>query len=415
MFIIKLGIRNLFRHKKRTIITSILISLAILIYLTVNSLMGGLTELSYNNIIDLESGHFQITKPAYWEEREELSLENLMTVSSELRSEIKDIENFQAMAEQLKFSARLNNGIDELPITTVGIEVEQHKEVFTTGNYFIEGDFFKSGERKAVLGQSLAELMGLSMGDNITLVTRTQDGTFNTIDLDISGLLKTPNPTINDSTVYLPLEIAQNSLNSEGQISQIVVRLEGNKDQALTIESDLNQKLNSMDYNLQAYTWRESASTIVAMSEAQTVETTTVLAIILLIASVGIINTTILSGLERMEEIGMMKALGMREREIIGAFMVEAAGIGVIGGLIGWILSFGGVYYLAEVGIAFSQLAGEEMSFGMPILDKIYGTWDLSSFIFIFIFGVVVAVLASILPARWAARKDPIKAIYHKK
>ncbi|MFP4016434.1 MAG: ABC transporter permease [Halanaerobiales bacterium] len=415
MFIIKLGIRNLFRHKKRTVITSVLISLAILIFLTVQSLMGGMTELSYNNIIDLESGHLQITKPAYWEEREELSLENLMTVSDEFKSEIKDIENYQGMAEQLKFSARLNNGIDELPITAVGIRVDQYKDVFKTGNYFIEGDFFKTGERKAVLGQSLAELMGLSLGDYITLVTRTQDGTFNTIDLEIAGLLKTPNPTINDSTVYLPLEIAQNSLNAEGQISQLIIRLDGSKEQALSIEEDLNQQIAGLDDDLQAYTWRESASIVVAMSEAQSVETTTVLGIILLIASVGIVNTTILSGLERMEEIGMMKALGMRENEIIRAFMVEAAGIGVVGGLIGWLLSIAGVYYLAEVGIAFSQLAGEEMSFGMPILDKIYGTWDFTSFIFIFIFGVIVAVLASILPARWAARKDPIKAIYHKK
>ena len=415
MFITKLGMKNLFRHKKRTVITAVLISLAILIYLITDSLMTGMVELSYNNIINLESGHIQISRPGYWEERDELPLDNLMILSDSLKKGIQTLGKYRGMAEQIKFSARLNNGIDELPVTALGIKNSEQEEVFTTSDYLIEGTFFKSGEYKAVLGQTLAELMELSTGDYITLLIRTEGGTFNTIDLEISGLLKTPNPTINGSIVYLPIEIAQESLNIGDKISQIVVRLDVDKHKTDIFVEELNERLNKSKLNLQAYSWEESAGEVIAMSEAQSTETVTILGIILLIASVGIINTTILSALERMEEIGMMKALGLKENEIIWAFMIEAAGIGIIGGLIGWLLSIGGVYYLAEIGISFSNLAGEDMSFGMPIMDTIYGAWNMSAFIFIFVFGVIVAVLSSIFPAWWAAKKDPIKAIYHKK
>ncbi len=414
MFITKLGLRNLFRHKKRTVITAILISLAILIYLLTDSLMTGMYGLSFDNIINLESGQIQIADPAYWEEKDELPLENMMIVSDQLKSEIQNTKQYQAMAEQLRFSARMNNGIDEMPVTAIGIKAAQHHQVFTTENYIMEGQFFNSGEYQAVLGQSLAELMELSIGDYITLLVRTEGGTFNTIDLEISGLLKTPNPGINSSTVYMPLVIAQQSLNIGNKISQIVVRLDANRDNIEPIVKELNEGLNVLGMDFQGYSWKDSARNVIAFSEAQSVETVAILSIILLIAAVGIINTTILAALERMKEIGMMKALGLKENEIIRAFMVEAAGIGVIGGLIGWLLSIAGVYYLAEIGISFNQLAGEELSFGMPIVDVIYGTWNIPAFIFIFVFGVVVAVLASILPALWAAKKDPIKAIYHK-
>jgi len=414
VFITKLGLRNLFRHKKRTVITAILISLAILIYLVTDSLMTGMAGISFDNIINLESGHIQVADPAYWEKKDELPLENMITVSDQLRSEIQNTNQYQAMSEQLRFSARLNNGIDEMPVTVTGVKPAQHHQVFTTENYIMEGQFFKSGEYQAVLGQSLAELMELSIGDYITLLVRTAGGTFNTIDLEISGLLKTPNPTINSNTVYMPLDIAQQSLNIGNKISQIIVRLDASRDKVEPIVKEINEGLSVQDIDVQGYSWKESARSVIAVTEAQSVETVAILSIILLIAAVGIINTTILAALERMKEIGMMKALGLKENEIVRAFMVEAAGIGIIGGLIGWLLSIAGVYYLTEIGISFSQLAGEELSFGMPIMDVIYGRWNIPAFIFIFVFGVVVAVLASILPALWAAKKDPIKAIYHK-
>lgn len=414
MFIVKLGLRNLFRHKKRTIITAAVISLAILIYLVVDSLMAGFTDLSFNNIINLQSGHLHVVRPEYEDEKERMPLKHLMVFDDQLKDNIQGINHYQALAEELRFTARLNNGIDEMPVTGIGIKVDQYLKVFNTKDYMIKGSMFEENKYKAVIGQSLAELMELNIGDYITLLTRTKGGTFNTIDAEISGLLKTPNPTINNNIVYLPLSIVQQGLNIEKEISRVVVKLNVNKYMAPDIVSTLNNKFKKAGMGVKAYSWKESAKDIIAMSKAQQVETTTVLGIILLIAAVGIINTTILGALERMEEIGMMKALGMKESEIIRAFMVEAAGIGLIGGLIGWVLSAGGVAYLTYIGIPLSDLAGKDMDFGMPIVDTIYGHWNISAFIFIFIFGIVVAILASILPARWAARKDPVKAIYHR-
>ena len=86
-----------------------------------------------------------------------------------------------------------------------------------------------------------------------------------------------------------------------------------------------------------------------------------------------------------------------------------------MGGIIGVILGVLSVGLFARYGIDYSGLTGIDMStFGIPILGKIYGVWNLGAFLFVFTFGVIVSLLSSILPAYWAAAKDPVKAIYHR-
>ena len=140
-----------------------------------------------------------------------------------------------------------------------------------------------------------------------------------------------------------------------------------------------------------------------------------ILAIILTLAAVGVVNTVILSALERMEELGMMKAMGMHEKEIIFVFMGEAAGIGFIGGVIGIILGSLGLWIFNLYGLDMSFFTGGgDINYGFPLTGTIYAGWELSSYLFVFVYGMIVSILASILPARWAARKDPVKSIYHR-
>ena len=103
------------------------------------------------------------------------------------------------------------------------------------------------------------------------------------------------------------------------------------------------------------------------------------MSVVLLIGMVGIINNVILSALERTSEIGMMKALGMREWEIVFVFMAEATGIGILGGLMGCLLGFIGVNWLVNNGLYFTRIMGEGLGwseYGVSVLERIYGVWN---------------------------------------
>ena len=413
MFSIKLGLKNLTRQKRRNFITILVIAFAFFIFLFIDSVMEGMTEMSFNNIKNYDTGSIQVTHPEYWEDKDKLPLENLIYLNQDIEESIKNTNGLLGVSPELRFKANLNNGIDEIAVQGMGISIEQYNEVFATQNHVVEGSMFAPGELKAVIGVSLAELMDLKVNDYITLLVRTKEDTFNTIDLEIAGLLHTPNPMINNGIVFVPLGIARQALNVENGISMMALKIKNDKEINSTVDR-INQIFQEKNININAYSWRESAKTVIAIGAAEDAETAVMLIIILSIGMIGIINNVVLSSLERTREIGMMKALGMREWEIVSVFMVEATGIGILGGLAGCLLGAAGVGWIVKYGYDLSYIGGDMSLYGIPIIDKLYGVWNFSSFVFVFFFGIVVALLSSIGPAYWAAHKDPVKAIYHR-
>ncbi|MEC9490380.1 MAG: FtsX-like permease family protein [Halanaerobiales bacterium] len=411
MFLFRMALKNLNRHRRRTFITALIIAFAILIYILTEGLMLGMTEMSFSNIINLESGHLQVADQNYWNEREELPLKNLIEPSEEVEKKIEALSGLQAYTKRLNFAVNLNNGIDELPVTGVGIDPDRDGAVFELQKYLTAGRMPRSESSEIIMGAKLAELMDFELGDYAVMLIRTPDKTFNTIDGEIVGLFNTPHPSLNESNVFISLSTAQQRLNIEDKISHYVLRLE-DRDKAINAAAGLAQILEG---DLNAYSWRDAAESLVTMMEMQEIETQVILAIILTLAAVGIVNTVILSALERMEELGMMKALGMHQREIVYTFMVEAAGIGIIGGIMGIIMGSLGLWIFNLNGIDMAALTGGgDINYGFPLSGTIYAGWEFYSFVFVFVYGVFISVLASVFPALWAARKDPVKAIYHR-
>ena len=412
MFSFKLGLKNLTRQKRRNVITIMVIAFAFFGYLFMDSVMGGMEEMSFSNIKNYDTGNIQVVHPEYWEDREKLPLENLIYINQDTLDNIKNTNGLLGVSPELRFKANLNNGIDEAAVLGLGISPEQYKKVFATQNYIFEGSMFAPGESKAVIGVKLAELMDLKINDYITLLIRTKEDTFNTIDVEIAGLFEAPNPITNNGIVFVPLDIAQQALNVGNGVSLLALKTaSGDEDKIIKALTD---GFKNKDLDLKAYSWRESAESIIALSTAKKGGAATILSVVLLIGMIGIINNVILSALERTGEIGMMKALGMREWEIVFVFMVEATGIGILGGLAGCLIGFAGVGLMAKYGFDLSYMGGDMSEYGIPILDKIYGTWNYPAFSFLFILSVIVALLSSIVPAYWAAHKDPVKAIYHR-
>jgi len=412
MFSFKLGLKNLTRQKRRNILIILVIAFAFSSYLLMDSLMNGMEEMSFDNIKNYDTGNIQVAYPEYWEDRDELLLENLIYLNQDMEESIKNTDGVLGMSPELRFKANLNNGIDEVAVRGVGISIEQYNQVFNTQNFIVEGSMFAPGESKAVIGTSLAELMDLKVNDYITLLVRTKEDTFNTIDIEIAGLVRAPNPMINNGIVFVPLDVARQALNVGNAVSMIALKtVSGDEDK---VTKALTGSFKNKGLDLKAYSWKESAASVIALSAAKKGGIGAILSVVLLIGMLGIINNVILSALERTSEIGMMKALGMREWEIVFVFMVEATGIGILGGLAGCLLGYAGVSWLVKYGFSIAYIGGDGSDFGVPILDRIYGAWNYPAFSFLFILGVVIAVLSSILPAYWAAKKDPVKAIYHR-
>ena len=410
MFLTRLALKNLMRHRNRNLLTSVLIAFAVFLYILMDSMIAGMVEMSYETIIDYETGHLQLATEAYWDQEEELPLENLLELDGRLLSALGNLGGEPAISPELSFPARLNTGFSDLPVIGKGVDPSQLLKVFKLEGKFVEGEMFTSGEYRAVMGKRLADLLKLQTGEYITLLVKDRNKTFNTIDLEIAGLVHTVNPNVNNNFVYLPLDLAQQSLDVGNQVSKVIVRL-ADRSLAMEVAECLKNNLNKAYPNIAVIPWNQLEA--LSFEDVSHLENQLILGITLLIAAIAIINTVILSALERTGEIGMMKALGLQTKEVVYTFVLESTGIGILGGLIGLLFGAVGVWLLVLYGIDWGAMMGgiEMTSFGIPVVGKTYGVWNPGAFLFVFAFAVLVSLLSSILPASWAANKDPVKAI----
>ena len=401
--------RNLLRHRSRTLFTFISISIGLALYLILDSMMGGLDQLGIKNLIDLEMGHYRIHAPGYFLDRQYFPLDKSISDPQDVMDRLDGTPGINGVSPRVQFRGNLNNGSEEIPIVGIGVDVAKDPSVFTIFQYISSGGLFSSGEYKALIGKRLAELMELDVGDYAIIITRTQTNTFQAIDVEIGGVLDSPHPQVNIGFVYLPLDIVQGSLAIGQSVTEINLRL-SEQDAASRIGTAIRERLGDIPF--EGVSWRVLAGDFLALSQSKRAGQGVIMFIVLIIAAVGIINTLLLSTLERTKEIGTMKAMGMLEKEITTLFLIESGGIGLLGSLGGCILAALVNVYLVEVGINFGALLGPDFDIGWPV-DLFHGVWNWGSYTFAFVFGVAVCLIVGFFPSRRASRLDAVEALGH--
>lgn len=406
-YLIRLAAKNLWRQKRRTFLTFIAIAVGLVTFIEVDSLMSGLDETASRNLINLETGDVRVHAKGYFEDRDTLAIDKTVAARDVLAA-VEGLDGLEGAAPRIVFAARLNTGSEEVPVTAVAVDPMKDAAVFEVEKY-VGGKLPRSGASEAVLGRDLAQLLGLDIGDYITLIARTRDGAMQAIDLTVVGLVNSPHPRLNQATVFLPMDVAAPALGLSGRATEVAIKFaKGTKVEsaAESVRSALAEK----GIEAEVFTWKEAAADFLAVSQSKRMFNVLFLVMILLIATVGVVNTILLGAMERTKEIGVMKAMGMTEKDIILTFMFEAVGIGILGSLTGCLLGIIGNAYMVNVGIDISSMIGD-FEVGYPVTGVINGAWNWGTIVLAFFFGIAVSAVASYLPARAAALQDAVKSL----
>ncbi len=410
--IVSLAGKNLLRHRRRTIITAGAVAVGLLMFILVDSLLTGIEEESNRNLIWFETGAAQVIHTGYLAERNDRPLKYAIDDAAEVEAELESAG--LSATSRIVFSGELIVFKDPFPedgsvmVTVYGIDPEDDDDVYHLPQTVSAGDFLEPGTNEALLGAWLAEDIGAEVGYPITIVTRTRQGFYQTIDLEVAGILNTPNPVINRTAVFMPEGVAADYLQMGGAATEISVASElGRTLPELTRE--MQQQIAGAP-NLRVADWRTLAADAVAIAEAKESSSGIVLLLVFIIAAVGVSNTVLMSTLERTQELGMMRAIGMRDREVMTTLLVEAAGIGLLGGIIGIVLGAGGVALMVERGIDYGSLI-RDTNVGYRVTQVIYGAWNLRTFGRALVVGVVISVVTAFVPVRRAVRMSVIDSL----
>lgn len=416
MYLLRIAFRNLFRRRRRTMIISVILIITATFFLIYESFLFGLFGLAMDNTLEVKTPDIEFAREEYLkaaeDEDKDLPLEELFVPAEEMRADFEEVEGLAARTEVLDFSAEFIAGRYEYPVLVRSVNPDTFAEVFRNEEFLEKGEFVESGDDGVVIGDRLAEFFQLEVGDFYTLRFQDTYGSFNTMEGEVKGIISTPDPDINSRTVFASRDMVTAPLGvDENKISQVMLRLE-DRDEAPREASLLSEYYQ--DDNFTARSYREMEELIVSGQQWNTIQFYVMLGFFLLVGIIGVFSSVVLGAIERVEEIGMMKALGLKNSEIVRVFVLEAACLGLLGSIIGCMLGLIGLLFFNNYGLSLAAMGFEDLGFFAFEGARLYGDINPSSFPLVIVIVVAAAVLASIIPAIWAARKDPASAIHHK-
>lgn len=410
MFELSLALKNLRRNRRRTLLTAAVLAFGVLLYAFSNSLYAGFEADSLRILVRHETGEVSLTARGYWEEREDLPLTPVIRDAAEVAARARQVPGVAGAVPRVVFSALVNNGLDELSVKAVGTDPRHDPSVLALSDGLASGRYLQSGQDEAVLGRGVAKLMGLKIGDTFTLVLRNRATTFEAVDLTVVGLLNTPDAVVNETCVYLPLDVAQRITGLGTAATEVLVAGRGGYTRAPELRDRLASALSREAPSLDFHTWEASAAVVQETVKSKQAAMGLIIGFIMVLAGLGVTNNVLLAGFERTREIGTLRALGLTEGQVTRVFMFEGLGVGFLGGLLGAVAGVLAVSYLVVVGFDFGQVLGGDTSLGLPALTM-RGIWNLPTILAAWAGVTAFCYLISYFPARRAGRLDPATAL----
>ena len=416
MYLLKIAWRNLTRNKLRTLISVLAVTAVVTIVIFVRGFTNGITESTFSMYIDNNFGHVRITEEEYDLREALLPLEYTIDGFSDLSldemiREIKAIDEVEHILPRIRFGAMAS--IDDNLVRMLGIGVDPTSEV----QYGALTDDIKAGRmmetgNEIIVGDGLLENLQAQVGDRVTLMFSDAYQSLQGRTFEIVGVRETGVAELDDTQFYLPLEVAQDMLWLDGEVTEILV-FASDANQATALENKLNALLSEREADhYSTVVWNKADPMIETYDEMMGVMDV-IYALFILMGTVVVVSTLTMIVRERTSEIGMMAALGLKGREIMKVFVLEGAFMGLIGSMLGVIGGGLITFYYSQVGLqvdAFADLMGD---LDLLIEPVFHIGFSFENLIVSFVLGVVIVTLACLYPAYQAAKLEAVDALYY--
>lgn len=410
--VLKLALRNLRRYMRRTMLTSTLITLGVVAVLLFVAISGSFKSMMIGQITDSMLGHLQVHRKGYMASIDSLPLDKNLSGKqiNKVKENLDQNSNVEAYSMRLKLGAMFSNYTETTNIRLNAVNPEQElKTVPMLEKRIIEGEKDGLIERGEILVPELiAKGMKVQVGDSIVLVATNKEGSVNGQPFVVRGILEgISGPGGRDGVIHI--EDARSLLRMEDkEVSEIAIRLRTIQSLEAVFAS-LNDTLGSIKNKMDqpvfdVHTW-EKLSPFFNIARMIDLMTLFIKIMLVAIVLVSIMNVMIMAVYERINEIGTIAAIGTAPNKILSLFIMEGFLLGLLGTLVGVVISLGSIYAMNIFQISFDF--GRQKGL---LLSPTIGT---SEVITVSVIVVAISVLASLQPAWKAAKMDPITALRH--
>ncbi|GAB4504401.1 MAG: ABC transporter permease [Anaerolineales bacterium] len=400
---VKMAYRNLGRHRRRSLLSALALSIGLALLLFIAAFYEGEMRSSMESTLQLDSGHIQIRSIDYDPDKLSVAWEYLIENPEQIARQVESLEQVEAATPRLVASGIVSVGDESSGVQIMGVEPDSSANApYRQG--LLEGTFLEPDDREGILiGQPLAKNLGLKVGDRLNLLVNTSDGSVDEQSFIVRGIFTTGVSTYDKGIVLLPLAKAQAFSRAANHASFIFILLK-DREQTEAVAAALQGP------KYQVETWQEMNEILVLLEDFSNAYLFILNLIVMGVTATVIVNTLVMAVFERTREIGILSAIGMKGRQIVALFLSEAVILALGGLAFGVLLGWGVSAYFAKVGMYFGDLGLS----GFYLGDRIYTYLTLQDTINLTIFSFIITLLASLYPARLAARMEPVEALHGK-
>jgi len=400
----RIAFRNLGRNRRRSVLTLVAVALGMGLLVVLAGLVEGEIGSALRNGIRLQTGHLQMRDESYEEEEFSLAWEDLLEHPRDLAAQAEALEEVRVAAPVLWANGILGAREESVSVRVVGIDPRSEAYApFQEG--LTAGQFLNPDDRGGILiGQRLAKSLELDVGNEVSLLVSTANQQPDEAIFTIRGLFSTGVPAYDETTILLPLDKAQAFTRAEDRASAIWMLLH-DREEAEDVAASLRTPY------VEVVTWRELNFALLNAVEQSMGIMVLMYLVMLAVVAVIVANTLLMSVFERTQEMGILAALGMKGRQILTMFLLEASTLGAIGVVLGILLGGLGVLYLATVGVDIGDMTTAVAYSDMAIPSTIYAEFAVQETITLAIASLLITILASLYPAWLGARMEPAEAL----
>jgi ABC-type lipoprotein release transport system permease subunit len=404
----QLALRNLARNRRRTVITLLGIAFSLAIIVFGANFQTGTYDIAVKSGISQLAGHVVIQAKGYQEKREDgLLVQGTDEMVNKLEAEFPD----GTVLRRIFLQGVINSATNTSMVALTGLEPDKEELVGELHTKLVAGEWLDEDDRSIVIGQKMSESLGVEIGDRVVYMGQHGDNETYSRLFRVRGIIRTGLDEIDAVMAATNLAGAQDVLQLGDVAHQVTLHIErtGESEAATArVRGLLGEE------NLEILSWKGALPELYALMQVDKSTQDKMMAILMLIAAIGVLNTILMSVLERTREFGVLLAIGLKPAKLARLVVLEGVLLGVIGTVIGVLLGVAITIPAAKYGIDMSASLGEGYEVaGVMSSTILKATYDWERTFLYAVMMTIFTVLATIYPAWWLTTLKPVDAMRH--
>ncbi len=406
--VILLAWRNVWRNKRRTILTFLTIMIGCAMIILLNAISYGGHEQMIEDAVSLNAGHIQIHEKGFWDNR---SLDYAMHFDPSFLQTLRSDRRVTGVSVRVQADALLSFEGNTAGVVVQAVDPDEEVKVTDLYRKIRPGGRFLSREDRLtmVLGETLAENLGAGVGSTISLISQGFDGSIAAEKLRVVGLFNSGNPEYDQSLVLMPLRQGKTTFSMGEYINSYTLKL-ASPGLMEDVRDSLRKRLGAGSWEVLG--WDELMPELVQFIVMDEVSGYIFDFILFMIVAFGVLNTIQMSVYERIREMGIMLSIGTRPGQVVAMVLCESFFITLLGIVFGIALGVLTSYYFEVNPLNYSEYSREIAVWGVSTVVYPART-TLLNVASTGLITLLLSMLFSYFPARKASRLNPVEAVRH--